>query len=169
MDLLQGGLAQKGVYLPGGCNCRGGVYLLGGGTCKLCLRAVIIYNWRYNKDIVVDVGVGICYQISNLVARFVPVSVFKTLTRLHSSRMGTVCCSDRLGWRGVVSARGCIRGRVSARWCLPMGVSAREWVSAGGVSARGVCLRGCTPPFCGQNSWHKLVKILPSRNFVCER
>ena len=26
-----------------------------------------------------------------------------------------------------------------------------------------------TPPPCGQNSWHTLVKTLPSRNYCCER
>ena len=40
----------------------------------------------------------------------------------------------------------------------------------GGVCLRGVAWMGvCTPPPCGQNSRHMLVKTLPLRNFVCRR
>ena len=65
-------------------------------------------------------------------------------TRMHSSRMRTVCCSSRL--RGV-SGRG-----VFTRGCLAKGVSARGDVCPGGVSAQGGVGWGChTHPPCEQN------------------
>ena len=107
------------------------------------------------------------------------------LTRMHSSRMGTVRCSGRLMWGAGVSARevsvqvgvswgglsrGCLPGGCLSEGCLPEGVSAC-WVSAwGGVwPSSGVSARGCVhlPP-C-QNSWQTLVKTLPFRNFICGR
>ena len=71
-------------------------------------------------------------------------------TSMHSSRMRTVHCSDHLGGGG----------------CLP------RWVGVSAQVGGGVCPGGwgCLPgghALRGQNSWHTLVKTLPSRNYCC--
>ena len=74
-------------------------------------------------------------------------------TRMHSSRMRTVLCSGHL-----------MGGGGSAWGDLP-GVGVSAW----GGSTWGGGLPGGLHPSPGQNSWHMLVKTLPSRNSVCER
>ena len=66
-------------------------------------------------------------------------------------------------WGRGVSAWG---GGVCLVGCLPRGVSAWRGVSGGGVCPEGVSGRH---PYCGQNSWHTLVKTLPFHNFICGR
>ena len=75
----------------------------------------------------------------------------KPTTRMHSSRMPTVCCSSHLLGGGV-----CLPGGVSPGCVCPVGCLPRR-----GVSALG-CV--CTPSPHGQNSWHTLVKTLPFCN-----
>ena len=76
-------------------------------------------------------------------------------TRMHSSRMCTVCCSSRL-----------LGGGALPRGCLSMEAGLPRGVSAQGMSA----WRGAppAPTPCGQNSQHTLVKTLPLRNFVAD-
>ena len=89
-------------------------------------------------------------------------------TRMHSSRMRTVRCSNHLvGGGGVVCPGGVclpggclLRGDVCPGWCLPggmclpggvssQGVCLPRGVSAQGVSAHGGCLPGgCLPRGC---------------------
>ena len=65
------------------------------------------------------------------------------LTRMHSSRMHTVCCSGHLGGGGGVCLGRCLpRGRVCPGGCLPRGE---------------------------QNDWQTGVKTLPFRNYCCGR
>ena len=93
-------------------------------------------------------------------------------TRMHYSRMRTVCCSGHWGRisqnalgrgclpRGCIlgvcvclgmSAQGGVPGGCLPRGCLP-GVVSAGGMSAKGVSAQGdVCLGGHTPHPCGQN------------------
>ena len=60
-------------------------------------------------------------------------------TRMHSSRMRTICSSNRL--LGGVCPRRCLPGGVSARGCLPRGVCVYASMHWG------------RPPPRGQNSW----------------
>ena len=113
-------------------------------------------------------------------------------TRMHSSRMRTVRCSDRRegggggggeGWRWHVSQhalhRGCVypsmhwAGGVypSMHWaggCLARGVSAWGGCLLGGVVCWGGCLLGvsATPPLWTE--WLIHVKTLPFRNYVAD-
>ena len=80
----------------------------------------------------------------------------------NSSRMCTIRCSIHLPG-GIVSAHEVCLPRVGVcpqGGCLPWGV---------GREGGGACQGGCTPPPCGQNSQHTLVKRLPFRNYVFGR
>ena len=88
--------------------------------------------------------------------------IFMKWTRMHSSRMRTICCSDR---GGCVCLGGSAQGGVSAQGVVfPGRVSARGLSAGGvclGVSAGGGWIPACTdqtapPP--GQNSWQHLSK-----------
>ena len=74
------------------------------------------------------------------------------ITRMHSSRMRTVCCSDRLLGGGVFSGRGCL-----IRGCLP-----------GGCFPGGCLPRGDLPDTPLWTEWQTGVKSLPGRNYVAD-
>ena len=119
-----GGLPGRGVSLVGGSPWQGrGVSLAGGSP----------------------------WQTPLLTERQTPVKIqpcpklrLRAVTRMHSSRMRTICCSGHLiggVCPGGVSAWGCLPNGVSARGCLPGGS-----VCPGGCLSRRVCLpRGCLP------------------------
>ena len=75
-------------------------------------------------------------------------------TRMHSSRVRTVRCSDR-HWGGCLPARGCLPGS-----CLPAGVC-----PAVVSSCRWVCLPDPLPPW---KEWQTHVKTLPCRNYIAD-
>ena len=90
------------------------------------------------------------------------------ITRMHSSRMRTVCCSGRWGG-GHVSQHALGRGVYpSMHW---VGVGIPACTRQGGVCPGSVCLGGLpdTPLSpCEQNDWWTAVKTLPCRSFVAD-
>ena len=84
-----------------------------------------------------------------LVRRFYLISN----TRMHSSRMRTVCCNSRLGG-------GCLPGRGGL--CVYLGEG-----GVPGVVYPGGCLPA-TPPPALWTEWQTHVKTLPCRNYVAD-
>ena len=136
---------------------------------KLCFTKSIIHKYHHQHK---------SPQVTNYVVKQSFICTEKetrnkniNITRMHSSRMRTVRCSDRLAgggispW-GVSSKGGCLpRGQCLPRgWCLPGGVC------PGGVCLVRVCISACNGgrhrlPWTDRH----LYRTLPFRNYCCGR